>query len=266
MELIRKADPPGIPAASNFTAKTEPEFKVKTSESIIPASNFQKGEKEFVIKGKVVREDNGKPLEGASVICKGTMVGTVTDVDGRFTLTDPNPKKGQTDGYYTDVVISYVGLESSVLTVASVGETLTPDLPDIRMKEGVIYIDLPDIKNVPPPPPPPPPTVIETGNNEEIFIVVEDMPKYPGGIYDLAKYVSESQERLSKQKKFKGKGLVGFTVDEKGKVTNVKIVDQDNDEVGKAAATIVMNMKDWRPGKQRGKPVPVNFLLPVTFK
>jgi TonB family protein len=245
-------------------AFAEPVYKVNNIAAENPVSSLQQGEKEIVIKGKVVQEESGKPLHGASVIIEGTTSGTISDENGNFTLVDSNPKKEETGGYFTDVVVSYVGLESRVITVSSDGETLTPDLPDIRMMEGVIYIDLPDYKNVPPPPPPPP-TDIKIDNNEEIFIVVEDLPKYPGGIYDLAKYVAESQERLSKQKKFEGKVLVGFTVDEKGKVTSVIIVDQDNDEVGKAATTIVMNMKDWTPGKQRGKPVPVNYLLPITF-
>lgn len=46
----------------------------------------------------------------------------------------------------------------------------------------------------------------------------------------------------------------------------MRIVEQDSEEIGKAAATVVMNMKDWEPGKQRGKPVPVTYLLPVEFK
>jgi len=62
-----------------------------------------------------------------------------------------------------------------------------------------------------------------------------------------------------------GNSKIAFTISESGKVTDVRIVEQDNEEVGKAAATIVINMKDWSPGKQRGKPVPVNYLLPFTF-
>lgn len=48
-------------------------------------------------------EDDGEPVIGASVMIKGTTVGTVTDVDGRFTVEAPN---GAT------LVISYVGMKS----------------------------------------------------------------------------------------------------------------------------------------------------------
>jgi len=91
------------------------------------------------------------------------------------------------------------------------------------------------------------------------------LPKYPGGIYDLAKYVAEYQDKLSKQKILKGKAKIGFTIAETGKVTDIKIVEQDNDGVGKEAVTIVSGMKDWTPGKQRGKSVPVKYLMPVEF-
>jgi len=242
-------------------AFAEPSFKAKNAEIENSISTIQKGEKEFVIKGKVVQEENGKPLSGASVIIKGTSVGTVTDSEGKFTLIDPNPKKGQTNGFYTDIVISYVGLETRVLTVSSVDDTLTQDLQDIKMKEGVIYIDLPDYKNVPPPPPPPP----VKSDDDEVFTIVEELPRYPGGIYDLAKYVAENQLKISKQKTIKGKAKIGFTISETGKVADVKIIEAENETTGKAAVSIVEKMPDWKPGSQRGKPVPVNYILPVEF-
>jgi len=73
------------------------------------------------------------------------------------------------------------------------------------------------------------------------------------------------QKKFVQSNNVSGKSKIGFTVSESGKVTDVKIIEKDNDEVGKAAATIVMNMKDWTPGRQRGKPVPVKYLLPLEF-
>jgi beta-lactamase regulating signal transducer with metallopeptidase domain len=266
-------------------AFAEPEFKTKPVGPTNPVTNVQKGEKEFVIKGKVVREDDGKPLPGASVILKGTSIGTVTDMDGRFTVTDPNPKSLNGGGLGSALVVSYVGFTTFEMGVAASGKALENGSFTCKMEEGVIVIDLPDYKNVPPPPPPPP-AVNDDG--EELFFIVEDLPKYPGGIYELAKYVAEYQDKLSKQEKIKGKALVGFTVDEKGKAANIKIfdisdvklkyaLDKENKiedakvetskdpKIQEAAVSIVKNMPDWTPGKQRGKPVPVNYILPVEF-
>jgi TonB family protein len=244
-------------------AFAEPEFKTKPVEKPISATNVQKGEKEFVIKGKVIRDDNGKPLAGASVILKGTTIGTVSDADGKFTLTDPNPQV-EKDGFLSsEIVVSYVGFATFEMKVGASGKALEDGSYTFKMQEGVIAIDLPDYKNVPPPPPPPP-AINDDG--EELFIIIEDLPKYPGGIYELAKYVSENQYKLAQQKKIKGKATVGFTISETGKATDFKIIEGNDKEAGLAALEIVKKMPDWTPGKQRGKAVPVKYLLPVEFK
>ena len=267
-------------------AFAEPEYKIKPMKTMNPVPDVQKGVKEQVIHGKVVQEGSNKPLAGASIIIKGTSIGTVSDFEGNFTLTNPNPEVDEkTGGLITEFVISYVGYQTdSEIFGPILGQ---PDKEGVltryhfSMEEGVIYIDLPDYKNVPPPPPP----IVKnvgTDSNDEVFIVVEDLPKYPGGIYDLAKYVAEMQENLAKEKNWKGKVKVGFTVDEKGKVTNIKIVNKghkftvgetkytevllEDPKAEEAAVEIVAGMKDWTPGKQRGKPVPVNYILPVEFK
>ncbi len=67
------------------------------------------------------------------------------------------------------------------------------------------------------------------------------------------------------EKTLTGKVLLGFTVDEKGKVTDIKILESDNKAVSGAAVQILKGMEDWKPGRQRGKAVPVNYSLPVEF-
>ena len=40
------------------------------------------------VTGTVISEEDGLPVVGASILVKGTTVGTVTDMDGKFTLTN----------------------------------------------------------------------------------------------------------------------------------------------------------------------------------
>ena len=40
------------------------------------------------VTGTVISEEDGLPVVGASVLVKGTTTGTVTDMDGKFTLTN----------------------------------------------------------------------------------------------------------------------------------------------------------------------------------
>lgn len=58
----------------------------------------------ITVNGNVTSEDDGEPIIGASILVQGTQNGTVTDLDGNFTL--PNVKSGAT------LVVSYVGMKS----------------------------------------------------------------------------------------------------------------------------------------------------------
>lgn len=274
-------------------AFAEPEFKVKEAKVENQQSNVQKSVKEQVIHGKVVQEGSKKPLAGASIIIKGTSIGTVSDFDGNFTLTNPNPEVDEkTGGLITEFVISYVGYQT-------VSERFGPVLGqpdkegvitsyDFPLREGVIHLDLNElIKQLPPPPPPvpskneksspssfpsvkketaPPPPPANSGNEKEVFIVVEELPQYPKGMGFLANDVWQSAKIMARENKVKGKAKVGFTVSESGKITNIKILEAENEMAGTFAATIVKKMPDWKPGSQRGKKVPVNYILPVEFK
>ena len=61
-----------------------------------------------VITGKVV-DSNGQPLPGVTVLIKGTTTGTVTNVDGEYTLTDAKPEN--------TLVFSFVGMLSQEIAV-----------------------------------------------------------------------------------------------------------------------------------------------------
>ena len=54
------------------------------------------------VAGSVISADDGLPVIGASIVVKGTMVGTVTDYDGNFTLEVHS--KGKV------LIVSYVGM------------------------------------------------------------------------------------------------------------------------------------------------------------
>jgi len=260
-------------------AFAEPNYRAKDTQTENQVSTIQKGEKQFTIHGKVLDEKNKEPLPGASIVIKGTSIGTVSDIDGTFTLVDPNPKVDQSTGALSSkVVISFVGLKTIENEISASGTATDNASFTFSMEDNVILIDnntyigaippppppkteLKNDKSVPPPPPPP-----SVDGEKEVFYVVEDMPQYPGGHEALQEYVSKMQQKLAKEKGLKGKAKVDFTVTGKGKISNINIVEQENDGVGKGAVSIVSGMENWTPGKQRGKAVSVKYLLPVEFK
>lgn len=61
------------------------------------------------VTGTVISADDNEPIIGASIVVKGTMVGTVTDFDGAFSLDVPSSAK--------TLVISYVGMKSQEVVI-----------------------------------------------------------------------------------------------------------------------------------------------------
>ena len=64
------------------------------------------------VTGNVTSEEDGLPVVGASVLVKGTTVGTVTDIDGNFTLTNVPSSAGT-------LVISFIGMQTQEVKIKS---------------------------------------------------------------------------------------------------------------------------------------------------
>lgn len=98
-----------------------------------------------------------------------------------------------------------------------------------------------------------------------VFVAVEQMPEYPGGMEALQKYLEERVAGSPVKGEAGGVVTIGFIVTETGKVTNVQVLESDQPSLNKEAERIVSEMPDWIPGKQRGKPVSVKYSVPVRF-
>ena len=161
------------------------------------------------------------------------------------------------------------------------------------LEEEIIPITKQEVK--PPPPPPPPPEVIEIvedeveieneieiedtesdedeeieieeEDDEEFFMVVENMPEFPGGDLGLMKYIQKNVKYppIAKEYNITGKVYVSFIVDRQGKVTNVKIVRGVDKNLDAEAVRVVKSLPKYKPGKQRGKAVRVMFTIPINF-
>jgi len=161
------------------------------------------------------------------------------------------------------------------------------------MEEEIIPITQQEEK--PPPPPPPPPEVIEIieddeeieneaeveetesdedveieieeEDDEEFFMVVENMPEFPGGDLGLMKYIQKNVKypAIAKEYNITGKVYVSFIVDKSGSVTNVKIVRGVDKNLDAEAMRVVKSLPKYKPGKQRGKSVRVMFTIPINF-
>ena len=154
-----------------------------------------------------------------------------------------------------------------------------------------------------PPPPPPPPQVIEVINiveddveieeidfesidadedtefdfvpiaeeeeaAEEVFFIVEDMPMFQGGGKEkFREYIAKNLQypAIASENGISGRVFVQFAVNARGEVVDVVVVRGVDPALDKEAIRVVKSSPRWTPGKQRGRPVKVQFTFPIVF-
>jgi len=101
----------------------------------------------------------------------------------------------------------------------------------------------------------------------EPFVVVEEMPMFPGGEVALLQYIGEHTQypEVAKENNVQGKVIVRFCVTSKGGVDKVSILKGVDPELDKEAIRVVQTLPAFKPGKQGGKPVPVWYMVPINF-
>lgn len=102
----------------------------------------------------------------------------------------------------------------------------------------------------------------------EIFMVVEEMPEFPGGVAKLGDYLAQNIKypQMARESGVQGKVFITFVVEPDGHVSNVKVVRGIGAGCDEEAVRVIKNMPKWKPGKQRGKAVRVSYNVPVNFK
>lgn len=133
---------------------------------------------------------------------------------------------------------------------------------------------------LPPPPPPPPPSGSGMSNQVSIakeeyteeneaapFVVVEEMPLFPGGDAALLRYIGENTKypEAAREKNIQGRVIVRFCVTEKGSVNRVSVIKGVYPELDAEAIRVVNSLPLFKPGRQGGKEVPVWYMVPISF-
>ena len=190
-------------------------------------------EKPFTASGRVGDKNTGEPIVGAAIKIVGSTKGTVSDKDGRFTLT---VKRGD------KVQAAYVGYESQSLPIRNyneIGLHLEFDL----VKENV-------------------------DKEDKIYDAVEQMPVFPGGKEALNPYIAKNIKYPIEAEKagIQGRVHAAFIIEKDGSVTGARIIRTVDPQLDAEAMRIIRNMPKWTPGMQDGKPVRVKYLLPVNFR
>ena len=111
-------------------------------------------------------------------------------------------------------------------------------------------------------------TETEEVAEEEVFFIVEDMPSFQGkGQEGFREWIAQNLRypEIAAENGISGKVYIQFAVNSKGEVVDAVVVRGVDPALDKEAVRVVMSAPKWEPGKQRGKPVKVQFTFPINF-
>ena len=105
---------------------------------------------------------------------------------------------------------------------------------------------------------------------EKVYTYVEQMPQPPGGGGGVA-IVTLIQQHVAYPRRAmlahaEGRVFVSFTIEPSGLVEDVAVVKGFRPDCDSAVVQAVKQLPRFEPGRQVGKPVPVSFTVPVTFR
>ena len=104
-------------------------------------------------------------------------------------------------------------------------------------------------------------------DSEGVYLIPDEMPKFPGGMQAMMKYLATNVKYpVEAQKKgVSGRVIIQFVVMEDGTPGQGKVVRGVDPLLDEEALRVVKTMPKWSPGMADGKAVKVRFTIPVMF-
>jgi len=99
----------------------------------------------------------------------------------------------------------------------------------------------------------------------KVYVYVDEVP---AAGYDYNKYLGEHliYPDSAIAHNIEGRVVIKFVVNEDGHISDCEVVKGFNRYCDAEALRVICSMPPWRPGKVKGKPVKVFFILPLNFK
>ena len=104
-------------------------------------------------------------------------------------------------------------------------------------------------------------------SNQSVYDQVEQMPEFPGGMPAMIEFLQTNLKypKDAIKQQVGGRVMVMFVVETDGTLSNVRVARKVFPSLDSEAVRVVKTMPKWKPGKEKGRPVRVNFTLPVVF-
>ena len=216
-----------VATIDTFESESDKKMKLAKVATILPQNNM--------IKGRVT-DGKGEPLIGASVTYKGTNIGTITNMNGEFSLVKKDDKKRLT--------AEYIGYDPVEIRVDTSRTMLIAMNENKQALNEVVVVGYGAKKN----------KKSTTAGN--VVTVKEQAkkeitPQPVIGKRSYQKYLKENLVRPTDDncKDIKGEVVLSFFVDEEGKPQNITVIHGLCEFADKEAIRLVKEGPKWTSGK-----------------
>ena len=177
-------------------------------------------------------------IQGKSIQLSETKNAPLFVIDGKLSSQDAFRK------IKPDDLKSVTAMKENANLIVKYGE---------KAKNGVIYVFTKDSET--------------KSTDKDVFFIVEEMPKFPGGEEALRTYITQNVKypEIAQKNGIQGKVYVSFVVEKDGSVDQVKIARGVDPSLNEEALRVVTSFPKWLPGKQKGEAVAVQYTVPVNF-
>ena len=217
-----------VATMDTFESESDKKMKLAKVATILPQNNM--------IKGRVTNE-KGEPLIGASVTYKGTNIGTITNMNGEFSLVKKDDKKRLT--------AEYIGYDPVEIRVDTSRTMLIAMNENKQALNEVVVVGYGAKKNK---------KSTTTGN---VVTVKEQAkkeitPQPVIGKRSYQKYLKENLVRPADEKcaQVKGKVVLTFLVNKEGRPFYIKVKESLCESADKEAIRLIQEGPDWIYGNK----------------
>ncbi len=192
------------------------------------------------IHGVVTSAEDGLPLPGVNVIAENTNVGTVTNIDGKFTIKAPGDSSAT-------LSFNFIGYNTETVKVSGKDSVFVRLEPDVSALSEVVVMAY---------------GVQNTGERpEERYIP----PKPAGGMRRLRKYIKENLQYPS-GKDIKGAVVLRLTIATDGNISDIKVVKSPGREFADEALRLIIEGPEWKPATRNGITEEAEVTVRIRFR
>jgi TonB family protein len=103
--------------------------------------------------------------------------------------------------------------------------------------------------------------------SDPVFTSVEQVPEFKGGLEAFGKFLATNMKypKAARDNNVQGRVIITFVVEKDGSLSNMKVVRGIGSGCDEEAVRVLSISPAWKPGIQNGKPVKVQYSVPISF-